>query len=133
MSTLNAQTTAWGFLLRFLPLGVGMGIFQSPNNSAIMGSASQRHLGIVSGMLAVTRTVGLTIGIAVLGALWASRVFVYLGDALDIGATNAPPGAQVSALQYTFLVMTSMMAAALFVAFWALVQERRSRPVAPVG
>ena len=133
MSTLNAQTTAWGFLLRFLPLGVGMGIFQSPNNSAIMGSASQRHLGIVSGMLAVTRTVGLTIGIAVLGALWASRVFVYLGDALDIGATNAPPGAQVSALQYTFLVMASMMAAALFVAFWALVQERRSRPVAPVG
>ena len=133
MSTLNAQTTALGFILRFLPLGAGMGIFQSPNNSAIMGSAPQRRLGIVSGMLAVTRTVGQTIGIAVLGALWASRVFAFLGASLADGATNAPPKAQVSGLQETFLVMAALMAVALSVAFWALVQEWRSRRVLPAG
>jgi MFS family permease len=131
MSTINAQSNPWGFLLRFLPIGIGMGIFQSPNNSAILGTAPQRRLGIVSGMLAITRTLGLTTGIAILGALWASRVFFYLGGALAGGATNAPPNAQVSALQDTFLVMAVMMAAALSLAAWALVREWRTRKSAP--
>jgi EmrB/QacA subfamily drug resistance transporter len=133
MSTVNAQSNPWGFLLRFLPIGLGMGIFQSPNNSAILGSASQRRLGIVSGMLAITRTLGLTTGIAILGAFWASRVFFYLGGALAGGATNAPPNSQVTALQDTFLVMAVMMAAALSLAAWALVQESRTRKSAPTG
>jgi hypothetical protein len=33
-----------GYILRFLPLGVGMGLFPSPNNSAIMGSAPKHRL-----------------------------------------------------------------------------------------
>lgn len=126
MSTLDASTSAWGFLLRFFPIGAGMGIFQSPNNSAIMGSAPRRRLGIVSGMLAITRTLGQTTGIAVLGALWASRVFFYLGVTLKDGATSAPPASQVPALQDTFLVMAAMMTVALSLALLALVRERRS-------
>ena len=55
----------------FQPIGIGVGMFQSPNNSAIMGSAPPERLGIASGMLAVTRTLGQTTGIAILGALWA--------------------------------------------------------------
>jgi len=81
VSTLSLQTTALGFTVRFLPIGVGMGIFQSPNNSAIMGSAPRARLGVASGLLAITRTLGQTTGIAVLGALWASRVVFRTIDA----------------------------------------------------
>jgi EmrB/QacA subfamily drug resistance transporter len=38
-STLSQETTLAGYILRLIPIGVGMGIFQSPNNSAIMGAA----------------------------------------------------------------------------------------------
>ena len=105
LSTLSTDTTVAGYLLRFLPIGIGMGVFQSPNNSAIMGTASRKRLGIVSGMLAITRTMGQTTGIALLGALWAGRVFYYAGEALSGGATEAAPEAQAAALQDTFLSM----------------------------
>jgi EmrB/QacA subfamily drug resistance transporter len=127
LSTLDEDTTALGYVLRFLPIGIGVGIFQSPNNSSIMGSAPREHLGIASGMLAVTRTLGQTAGIAVLGALWASRVFFYVGEALEGGATAAPPAAQVAALQDTFLITTLLITLALALASWGLVQERRGR------
>ena len=67
LNTMSVDTTAWQYILLFFPIGLGMGIFQSPNNSAIMGSAPQERLGVVSGMLAITRTLGQTTGIALLG------------------------------------------------------------------
>ena len=51
-----------------------MGVFQSPNNSAVMGSASAARLGVTSAMLTITRNTGQLTGIAVLGAIWALRV-----------------------------------------------------------
>ena len=125
LSTLSADTDAIGFLLRFLPIGVGMGIFQSPNNSAIMGSAPSHRLGIVSGMLAFTRTLGQTTGIALLGALWAGRVIFYAGESLSGGATEASPAAQANALQDTFLSMTAAIGLALLLALWAFFKHRR--------
>jgi MFS family permease len=130
VSTLGENTTALGYMVRFLPIGVGVGMFQSPNNSAIMGSAPRERLGIASGMLAVTRTLGQTTGIAVLGALWASRVISYAPMASEGGATEAPSLAQVAALNDTFLVTTLLIAVALALAGWALVQERRERRLA---
>ncbi|MCB0129844.1 MAG: MFS transporter, partial [Caldilineaceae bacterium] len=79
ISTLSAETTILGYVLRLLPVGLGMGIFQSPNNSAIMGAVPKRALGVASGLLAVTRTLGQVTGVAVLGALWATRVLLYNG------------------------------------------------------
>lgn len=53
--------------------GLGVGLFQSPNNSAIMGSVPRHRLGIASGMLATMRNVGMVMGIAVAGAVFAIR------------------------------------------------------------
>jgi hypothetical protein len=104
-----------------------MGIFQSPNNSAIMGTAPRRQLGVVSGTLAITRTLGQTTGIALLGALWASRVFYYAGSVLEGGATEAAAEAQAAGLQDTFQAITIAIIGALLLAFWALITERRRR------
>jgi hypothetical protein len=125
LRTLNVQTDALGYVLRFLPIGIGMGIFQSPNNSAIMGAAPRARLGVASGLLAFTRTLGQTTGIAVLGALWAGRVIYYAGEALQGGATTAPLAIQVAALQDTFMVVMMLIGLALILGIWGLVQERR--------
>jgi EmrB/QacA subfamily drug resistance transporter len=125
VSSLDAETTTLGYVLRFLPVGLGMGIFQSPNNSAIMGSAPRERLGIASGMLAVTRTLGQTTGIATLGALWAGRVFKYVGAVLPGGATSAPVTAQVPALRDTFVIVSVLIVAALLLSIWGLAEERK--------
>lgn len=129
LSTLNAETGAVAYVLRFLPIGIGMGIFMSPNNSAIMGSAPQGQLGVVSGTLAATRTVGQTTGVALLGALWAGRALYYSVSEPAGGATGASAEAQAAALQDTFLVTMVMMTAALLL---AVVAWRRGRKVQTV-
>jgi len=125
MSRFSLQTGVWGYALGVLPLGVGMGIFQSPNNSAIMGAAPRERLGVASGMLGLSRTLGQTTGVAVLGALWAARVAQHAGGVPPGGATAASPAAQVAGLGDTYLSVAGLMAVALALSLWALRRERR--------
>jgi EmrB/QacA subfamily drug resistance transporter len=130
LSRLNGQTSGLVFALLFFPVGVGMGIFQSPNNSAIMGAASADKLGIVSGMLALNRTLGQTTGIAIMGAIWAALA-VYFAQPLAVAsAAEAPAPAQVAALQNTFIVISAVILAALLLGFWALLKQAPRRHMA---
>ena len=88
-ATLNQHTSAWGYAVRIFAVGVGIGGFISPNNSAIMGAAPRHQLGIVSSMMAQSRTLGQTVGVAVIGAIWAGRTVFYAGSASKGGATLA--------------------------------------------
>jgi MFS family permease len=127
LTTLSLETTTLGYVLHLLPLGIGMGIFQSPNNSAIMGTVPRERLGIASGLLSITRTLGQTVGIAVLGAFWASRVMTYTGEALSGGATTAPQMAQVAGLHDTYMISTGLLVLGVILSVWGLFQERRLR------
>jgi len=127
VSGLSLETGTVGYLLRFLPLGLGIGLFQSPNNSAIMGAAPRERLGVVSGLLAITRTLGQTTGIAVLGAIWAARTFSYAGQVYPGGATEAPIPAQIAGQHDTFVLCVILIVIALALAVWALLEERQQR------
>lgn len=127
LTSLSDETSTMAFILLLLPIGIGMGIFQSPNNSAIMGAAPPDKLGIVSGMLALTRTLGQSTGIAIIGAIWAALTFRYAGAVQVASATDAPALAQVSALQNTFMFMAIMSLFSLLLAGWALIKERQMK------
>ncbi len=127
MRTLGTETTATGFILRFLAVGLGMGVFQSPNNSAIMGAAPKDRLGVISGVLAITRTLGQTTGIAILGSVWAGRVLSLSGNSSNTAVTTAPANIQVAALQHTFTVIVVLIAVGLGLGIWALASERHQR------
>jgi EmrB/QacA subfamily drug resistance transporter len=131
LRTLTTQTTAMGFILRFLAVGLGMGVFQSPNNSAIMGSARRETLGVISGTLAIARTLGQTTGIALLGAIWANTIIAISPSILQNNVTSAPAGIQVAALQHTFTVVTLLMLVALGLGIWVWGSERRMRATRP--
>lgn len=120
VSTLNESTGASGYVVRFLLVGLGMGFFQSPNNSAIMGAAPKGRLGVASGLLALTRTVGQTTGIALIGSLWAGRVIAVMGGG---EATSAPAAIQAAALREIVLVIVVLVALALGLSLWALWKE----------
>ena len=125
ISTLSTDTSALGVIVRLLPLGLGMGIFQSPNNSAIMGSVPRERLGIASGFMALTRTLGQTVGGALLGALWAINVLQHAGSLPPEGATSAPPAIQVAAIHDTFLIAVAITLFGLALTVWGFREERR--------
>jgi EmrB/QacA subfamily drug resistance transporter len=52
--------------------GLGTGVFISPNNSALMGSAPHHRQGIAAGILATSRNVGMVLGIGLAGAIFTT-------------------------------------------------------------
>jgi EmrB/QacA subfamily drug resistance transporter len=69
ISQLSTSASSADFVWRLALFGLGTGIFQSPNNSAVMGSVPKLHLGIASGILATMRNVGMVLGIATGGVV----------------------------------------------------------------
>ncbi len=122
ISTLTAETSVPGYVLRVMPLGLGMGIFQSPNNSAVMGSVPRERLGVVSGINVIGRTLGNTAGVAALGALWASRVFVYAGPDFAGDVTEATAAAQTAAIRDVAFAAIATVALALVMSAWGLLR-----------
>jgi EmrB/QacA subfamily drug resistance transporter len=69
MSQLTSSATSFDIVWRLAVFGFGAGVFQSPNNSAVMGSAPRPQLGMASGIMATVRNVGMVFGIATGGAV----------------------------------------------------------------
>lgn len=130
VSTLTATTSTLGYILRFIPIGLGIGMFQSPNNSAVMGSVARENLGVASGLLSLTRTVGQMTGISLLSAVWENRVALYSGGFVEGGGTFAPIAAQVSGLLDTIYLSIFLLIIALGVSTWALVEFIKAKRAA---
>jgi EmrB/QacA subfamily drug resistance transporter len=69
LSRLGAAADNLDVAWRLVVCGFGAGMFQSPINSAVMGSAPAQFRGIASSLLAVMRNTGMAFGIAVSGAV----------------------------------------------------------------
>ncbi|MFO7548763.1 MAG: MFS transporter [Acidimicrobiia bacterium] len=129
--TLDIDTGVLGYLVLAIPVGLGVGVFQSPNNSAIMGAVPREYSGVAGGLLTLTRLLGQIWGIAVLGSVWAARVAGHAGGAVAGGdPSSAPPAAQVAGIHDTFVVVAGIMLLALAIGVWGL--RRESRPLALV-
>jgi EmrB/QacA subfamily drug resistance transporter len=62
--------TGYGLLLPgFMLMGVGMGLVMSPMSTAAMNAVDRTKAGVASGILSMSRMVGGTFGVAILGAL----------------------------------------------------------------
>jgi EmrB/QacA subfamily drug resistance transporter len=85
LSTLTSDTSTEMVILYLLILGAGMGLFSSPNTSAIMGSVEKRQLGVASGTLATMRTAGQALSLAVTGAVVATVASSKVVSLLFIG------------------------------------------------
>jgi EmrB/QacA subfamily drug resistance transporter len=102
--SLGIHTSTVHYILNFIPIGIGLGLFQSPNNSAIMGMAAREKVGVVSSLLSLTRTLGQSAGVAVIGTFWANRVAFYSQAPFKMGATMTAPFFQVQAMHDTIII-----------------------------
>ncbi len=99
ISTFDSQITELGYIERYFLYGIGLGLFQSPNNSAVMGAVPRDRLGIVSGLLSLSRTTGGNVGVSLLGAVFAILVS-HLAPRIDVSI--APSQAIIEGFQGTF-------------------------------
>lgn len=76
---LKTDSSSVDVALRLSVLGLGMGLFQPPNNSIIMGSLPKEQLGIAAGVMGTMRNMGMVIGVAVSGAVFSNR-YVHYGN-----------------------------------------------------
>ncbi|MCG7849299.1 MAG: MFS transporter [ANME-2 cluster archaeon] len=70
LGNLDQNATFLDIVFMLGMIGLGMGMFQSPNNSIVMGSVPKNRLGIAGGMLGMVRNLGMVTGIAISGAVF---------------------------------------------------------------
>lgn len=111
-STINIYLLIFEFIL----LGVGMGIFTPPNNSAIMLSAPRERLGVAGGILNMMRALGLIFGVAISGLIFTNLKKGY--EMAHVGTTvhsKVPHSTFISAFMIGFSVlMISLVAINIF-------------------
>jgi EmrB/QacA subfamily drug resistance transporter len=98
ISFLNEHSSIFDICWRLFLTGAGQAIFQSPNNSALLGSAPKQHQGSASGFLATSRVVGQSISIALAGAVFAGLGGATAGAILAANTVSA----RTVELQQTF-------------------------------
>lgn len=80
-------------------LGIGMGIFQTPNNNLLMSSVPRHRLGVGSSVLSIVRSLGYSIGAALAAAIVSSRMAASTGHtSLDFFHSSADGEAHSLAL-----------------------------------
>ncbi|MBC7326042.1 MAG: MFS transporter, partial [Moorella sp. (in: Bacteria)] len=100
---------------RLALFGIGTGIFQSPNNSAVMGAVPRPYLGIASGTLATVRNTGMALGIAIGGLVLYA--FVPRAITAKISLDIQEIGSFMSGLRYAYLTGAAFTAAAALFSF----------------
>jgi MFS family permease len=73
-SELSSASPILDVILRLVVVGIGFGLFSSPNTSAVMGSVKREKLGVAAGTLGTMRFMGQSIGLALLAAVMAATL-----------------------------------------------------------
>jgi EmrB/QacA subfamily drug resistance transporter len=118
-SIMPMMPTSFGIPGYVAPLAVitaGYALFQAANNTAVMTNTRPDQRGVISGMLNLSRNLGLITGASVMGTVFA------LGSAAtDI--MTARPEAVAAGMRVTFAVAAALIVAALFIASASAKQE----------
>jgi hypothetical protein len=98
-----------GYAAAVVLLTPGYQLFQAANNTAVMADVGQGERGVVSGMLSLSRNLGLITGTAVMGAL-----FAFAAGTSEIA--NAAPAAIAHGMRFTFGMAAALVLVAILVA-----------------
>ncbi len=97
LTTLPSDFAFWVFATYLLFMGIGMGLFASPNTSSIMSAVPAEHRGVASGMRATFQQAGMVMSMAIFFTIVISGLAVHLPPALKNGLTAAGMPAPLAA------------------------------------
>jgi EmrB/QacA subfamily drug resistance transporter len=104
---ITETTPDYFIVLLLLLMGIGFGLFSSPNSNAIMSSVEKRHLGVASGVVGTMRMVGqmMSMGIAMM------LISLYIGNQ-TINPTTFP--GLISAMRTGFVIFSILSVFGIF-------------------
>lgn len=109
LSMMPATLGIMGYLAPIIIVTVGYALFQTANNTAVMAEIRADQRGVISGMLNLSRNLGLITGASAMGA-----VFALASATIDI--TTARPEAVATGMRITFAVAAILVVVALAIA-----------------
>ncbi|MGH6882117.1 MAG: MFS transporter, partial [Hypericibacter sp.] len=122
LSLLPAMFGIAGYIAAIAVLTPGYQLFQAANNTAVMVDVRADQRGVISGLLSLSRNLGLITGASAMGAL-----FAIASAATDIA--TAPPDSVAAGMQMTFAVAAALIVAAIVIAMGS--RALASRPSLP--
>jgi EmrB/QacA subfamily drug resistance transporter len=93
---LNAETSIYLIIFSLVLLGIGSGIFSTPNTHAIMNSVEKRYLGVASATSSTMRLMGQTLSMGIVLVIFS----------IYIGAVQFNPGNYPQLLQSITIIFT---------------------------
>ncbi|KRA87402.1 MFS transporter [Pseudomonas sp. Root68] len=107
-----------GYIVPLAVITAGYALFQAANNTAVMLEIESRQRGVVSGLLGLSRNLGLITGASVMGAVFAFGTAS--GDILQ-----AQPEAIAQGMRLTFAVAAGLILVALVLGAISKIVSRR--------
>ncbi|HYH21000.1 MAG TPA: MFS transporter [Azospirillum sp.] len=117
LSVIPATLGVPGYVVPIVVTTAGYALFQTANNTAVMTDIAPDRRGVVSGMLTLSRNLGLVTGASVMGA-----VFALASRTVDV--TTAGPEAVADGMRITFALATALITLALITAVGSRVLSR---------
>ncbi|MFI6740403.1 MFS transporter [Nonomuraea sp. NPDC050451] len=108
-----------GYVVPLVAVTAGYALFQAANNTAVMKDVSPHRRGLVSGMLNLSRNLGLMTGASVMGA-----VFAFAVGTSDV--TTAAAAETARGTRWTFAVAALLVAFGLALVLVLRLRSRRS-------
>lgn len=109
LSVMPAISGIPGYIAPIAVITSGYALFQTANNTAVLSDIRPDQRGVISGLLNLSRNLGLITGASVMGA-----VFAFASEAIDIA--KARPDAVATGMRITFAVAAILIVVALAVA-----------------
>ncbi|MFK4225570.1 MFS transporter [Streptomyces sp. NPDC019890] len=119
LSMTSATLGIFGYIAPIVVTTVGYAVFQTANNTAVMKDVRPDQRGVISGMLNLSRNLGLVTGASVMGA-----VFALASATTDV--TTARPEAVATGMRVTFAVAAILIVVALTIAVGSRALSRRA-------
>jgi EmrB/QacA subfamily drug resistance transporter len=127
---LDANASVAQVALRMSVVGLGMGLFQAANATLIMGLVPRDQLGTGGALLAMSRSMGTVSSVALMGALFASRLQVHTGALQQQGGVMPAGESQAFVLAFndTYLVSAILAGIAVLVSliYWPQQAQRHT-------
>jgi len=111
-----------GYIAPLVVITAGYALFQAANNTAVMRNIHPDQRGVISGILNLSRNLGLITGASVMGTVFA------LGSA-SADMMAAPPEAVAAGMRTTFAVAAVLIVVALAIAAVGHALSQRAAPL----
>ena len=107
---LSDSTPLYAFILIAFLIGLAIGLFTSPNSNSVLSSSPKEKLGVVSGLLSLSRNIGYSIGTAM-----STTIFIFIKEQFQLkngGLLNDPIN-YVPAMKILFGILLFFMVIAI--------------------